>query len=88
MQLPESMVAWATDPEGAEAYPIVTYTWLILYKQYKDPRKLDVLRQLVKYGVTEGQRSAEPLGYIPLPQAVVDRVTRAVDTVTLATSAS
>src|SRR5215475_12255911 len=30
------MLGWAPDPEAAEAYPLVTYTWLILYNTYKD----------------------------------------------------
>ena len=37
--LPDDMIAWAPDPDGAEAYPIVTYTWLICYKKYPDATK-------------------------------------------------
>jgi phosphate transport system substrate-binding protein len=73
------MIGWAPDPAAAEAYPIVTYTWLILYKQYKDPRKLDALRGLIKYTLTDGQKDAESLGYIPLPQSTVDKVTAALE---------
>ena len=82
--LPEDMIAWASDPEGADAYPIVTYTWLILYKQYADQRKLDTLRDLVKYAVTDGQAVAVELGYIPLPSTVADKVKTAVESVKLA----
>lgn len=87
-QLPENLIGWAPDPEGDEAYPIVTYTWLILYKQYKDQRKLDVLRDFVKFAVTDGQQTSEPLGYIPLPAPVVERVKAAVENVKLASNAS
>jgi phosphate transport system substrate-binding protein len=87
-QLPENMIAWVSDPEAAEAYPIVTYTWLLLYQQYKDPRKLKVLRDVVRYSVTDGQHSAESLGYIALPPAVVERVKAAVENVKLASNAS
>jgi phosphate transport system substrate-binding protein len=87
-ELPENMVAWVPDPPAADAYPIVTYTWLLLYKQYKDPRKLEVLRDVVRYSVTEGQSHAEPLGYIPLPAPVVERVKAAVENVKLASNAS
>jgi len=73
------MIGWAPDPAGAEAYPIVTYTWLILYKQYKDPRKLEALRGLLKFALGEGQKEAEQLGYIPLPQSTVDKVAAALD---------
>jgi phosphate transport system substrate-binding protein len=84
--LPEDMIAWNSDPDGAEAYPIVTYTWLILYKQYPDRRKLDTLRSLIEYAVTDGQKVSEELGYIPLPQAVAERVKTAVENVKLASN--
>jgi phosphate transport system substrate-binding protein len=77
-QLPEDMIAWAPDPEGKDSYPIVTYTWLILYKQYADKRKLDVLQDLVKYAVSDGQKDSEALGYIPLPSTVTEKVVAAV----------
>ena len=42
--LPADLIAWASDPAGKDAYPIVTYTWLLLYKQYPDKKKADVLK--------------------------------------------
>jgi phosphate transport system substrate-binding protein len=76
--LPDNMIAWASDPEVAEAYPIVTYTWLICYKRYPDKGKQEAMQDLVRYGLTEGQKDAEALGYIPLPQAVVEKATAAI----------
>ena len=35
--LPPDLRAWVTDPEGAKAYPISTYTWMLFYKENKDP---------------------------------------------------
>ena len=66
-QLPADLIAWASDPAGKDAYPIVTYTWLLLYKQYPDKKKADVLKDLLAYCLKDGQKDAEPLGYIPLP---------------------
>jgi phosphate transport system substrate-binding protein len=86
-QLPEDLIVWAPDPEGQESYPIVTYTWLILYKQYADKKKLEILQDLVKYAVTDGQKDSEALGYIPLPAAVADKVKAAVQSVAVATAA-
>lgn len=80
--LPADLVIWAPDPEAKEAYPIVTYTWLILYKQYPDKRKLEILQDLLKYALTDGQKDSEALGYIPLPTAVSEKVRAAVQTVT------
>jgi phosphate transport system substrate-binding protein len=76
--LPDDMIAWAKDPDVADAYPIVTYTWLICYKKYPDKNKLQAVQDLVKFGLTEGQKDAEALGYIPLPDGVVAKATSAI----------
>jgi phosphate transport system substrate-binding protein len=80
--LPADMIAWAPDPDVADAYPIVTYTWLIAYKKYPDKNKQQAIQDLVKYGLTEGQKDAEALGYIPLPDAVVAKATSAIQNIT------
>jgi phosphate transport system substrate-binding protein len=79
-QLPENMIVWASDPDAKDAYPIVTYTWLLCYKKY-DKKKLDVLVDLLNYGLTEGQKDAEPLGYIPMPAPVVEKVKTAIQNI-------
>jgi phosphate transport system substrate-binding protein len=84
VEMPDSLIAWASDPAGEAAYPIVTFTWLILYSHYKDETKLNALRNFVKFAANDGQGSCEPLGYIPLPRAVADKVLAAVDQVTVA----
>jgi phosphate transport system substrate-binding protein len=75
---PDDLIAWAKDPETPDAYPIVTYTWLIAYKKYPDKNKTQAVQDLVRYGLTDGQKDAEALGYIPLPAPVVAKVTSAV----------
>jgi len=70
-ELPPDLIAWVPDPEAKDAYPIVTYTWMILYKKYDDKGKLTALKSLVNYGLTDGQKEAEALGYVPLPDNVV-----------------
>ena len=64
---------WIDDPEGAEAYPIATFTWLLFYKN-QDDKKAAVLRQLVEYCATKGQAIADSMGYIPLPANVVEKI--------------
>jgi len=80
--LPDDMIVWASDPDGPDAYPIVTYTWLICYKKYPDKNKLQAMQDLVKYGLTDGQKDAETLGYIRLPSTVVARASAAVQNIT------
>jgi phosphate transport system substrate-binding protein len=77
-QLPADLIVWVPDPEGKDAYPIVTFTWMILYKKYDNKEKLDALKSLVAYGLTEGQKDSEALGYVPLPDAVVSQAQAAV----------
>jgi phosphate transport system substrate-binding protein len=79
VQLPENLRAFISDPEGNEAYPIVTYTWLLARKQYSDPAKAKAVEAMVEYGLTEGQKVAPELGYVPLPQNVVEKVAAAAD---------
>jgi phosphate transport system substrate-binding protein len=80
--LPDDLIAWAKDPEVADAYPIVTYTWLICYKKYPDRNKLQAMQDLLRFGLTEGQKDAETLGYIPLPDTVVAKATNAIQNMT------
>jgi phosphate transport system substrate-binding protein len=77
--LPADLRAWATDPATPNSYPIVTYTWLLCYKKYQDPKIAETLKSIIQYGVTQGQSFSVELGYIPLPGNVVDAVTRAMN---------
>src|SRR5271157_2231954 len=80
-ELPPDMIVWVSDPAGADAYPIVTYTWMLLYKKYEDKDKLAALRGLIDYSVTDGQKESESLGYVPLPDAVAQKVKAAADSI-------
>ncbi|ALF54064.1 phosphate ABC transporter substrate-binding protein [Nostoc piscinale CENA21] len=77
--LPENLRAFITDPEGADSYPIVTYSWILAYKKYADPAKAKAVEAMIEYGLTEGQKLAPELGYVPLPQNVVQKVATAAD---------
>jgi phosphate transport system substrate-binding protein len=71
VSLPANRRAWVTDPEAPKAYPIATYTWMMFYKENKDPKKAAALRAMVEYCLTEGQKASSAMGYIPLPETVV-----------------
>ncbi|NJN88684.1 MAG: phosphate ABC transporter substrate-binding protein PstS [Leptolyngbyaceae cyanobacterium SL_7_1] len=76
--LPDDLRVIIPDPDGAEAYPIVTYSWLLAYKTYDDPNKANVLRDVMQWGLTEGQAFSEELGYVPLPSQVTEQVAAAI----------
>lgn len=77
VQLPPDLRAWIPDPDGAGAYPIVTYTWLLCYKKYADPSVATALAKVIRYGLTDGQKLSAELGYVPLPDAVSKTVLEA-----------
>jgi phosphate transport system substrate-binding protein len=59
------------DPPGADAYPIASYTWLLLYETYPDAKERDALKGALLWGLGEGQKVAEEMGYIPLPEQMI-----------------
>lgn len=79
VELPNNLRAFFPDPEGKDSYPIVTYSWMLLYKKYDDPQKLAALKQYMKWNLTVGQEFDGALGYIRLPPAVADRALLAVE---------
>jgi phosphate transport system substrate-binding protein len=81
VKMPNDLIAWVSDPAGKDAYPIVTYTWLVLYKDYPDKKKAEILRDLLKYCLTDGQKDSDGLGYIPLPPAVAEKAIAALQSI-------
>jgi phosphate transport system substrate-binding protein len=57
-----------TNSPGPQAYPISSFTWLLLHRSYADTAKARALVQFVAWAESEGQAKAEPLGYAPLPK--------------------
>jgi len=78
VQLSADLRGAVPDPAGQDAYPIVTYSWLLLYKRYEDPQKAKVLQELLRWGLTDGQQFASELGYVPLPSAVAQQAIAAL----------
>ncbi|WP_016951526.1 phosphate ABC transporter substrate-binding protein PstS [Anabaena sp. PCC 7108] len=77
--LPENLRAFISDPEGADSYPIVTYSWILAYKKYPDAAKAKAMEATIEYALTDGQKLAAELGYVPLPANVVAKVASAAD---------
>jgi phosphate transport system substrate-binding protein len=59
-----------TDPAGKDAYPISTYTWLLLPEQTEDKNKKMALTDLLRWMLRSGQKKCSALGYAPLPADV------------------
>jgi phosphate transport system substrate-binding protein len=83
-ELPDNLRLYVPDPPAPEAYPIVTLTWILLYRNYPDPRKALELHDLFRWCLTNGQQYAAELGYAPLPPNIVRRSLEALDSLHLA----
>jgi phosphate transport system substrate-binding protein len=81
VEMPDNLRVWPVDPAAPEAYPITTFSWLLLYQKYDDAAKLRALKDFVTYSLTDGQSFAVELGYIPLPESVVAKAQAALATV-------
>jgi phosphate transport system substrate-binding protein len=60
-----------TNAPGKGAYPIASFTWLLLPRRPNDTRRARVMVDFVRWALTDGQKLAPELGYAPLPDGVV-----------------
>jgi len=60
-----------TNAQGPGAYPISSFTWLLMYADPKDKASARAMVDFVKWALTDGQKYAADLGYAPLPANVV-----------------
>jgi phosphate transport system substrate-binding protein len=78
-QMPDNLRLYLPDPEGADSYPIVSLTWLLLYERYPDRQKSAALKRFVTWGLSSGQSFGPELGYIALPADVASRSRAALE---------
>jgi phosphate transport system substrate-binding protein len=67
-----------TNAPGKDAYPISSFTWLLIPQQSKDPAKGKILADFLNWMVDDGQKMTAELTYAPLPQAVAQKVKAAI----------
>ncbi|CAN5862223.1 phosphate ABC transporter substrate-binding protein PstS [soil metagenome] len=77
--MPDDFRVSITDAAGAEAYPIASFTWLLLYEDPRDTAQGRVMADFLRWALGEGQVHARELGYAPLPQEIVERELAALD---------
>lgn len=70
-QMPADFRVSITNAPGATAYPISSFTWLLLYESPKDKQAAKTMVDFMKWALTDGQRYCAALGYAPLPDSVV-----------------
>ena len=70
-KMPADFRVSITNAEGKGAYPISSFTWLLLYENPKDKAQSKAMVDFVKWALSDGQKFATELGYAPLPAEVV-----------------
>lgn len=70
-----------TNPDGKNAYPIASFTWLLIPQQSKDANKGKVLHDFLQWMLRDGESEASTLTYAPLPKEVVQKLQATINTV-------
>src|SRR6202161_2613603 len=64
--MPDDFRVSITNPEGKAAYPIASFTWLLIPSKFSDTAKRDVVKDFLKWMMTDGQQYCEALSYAKL----------------------
>jgi phosphate transport system substrate-binding protein len=67
--------------KGANAYPISSFTWLLVYKNQTDATKAGKLKDFLRWAYTDGAQFAAALDFAPLPAALTQRLTARLDSI-------
>ena len=70
-QMPDDFRVSITNAPGKDAYPISSFTWLLIPEKFSDAAKRDALKGFVTWMLGDGQNYAEALSYARLPKEVV-----------------
>jgi phosphate transport system substrate-binding protein len=81
-EMPDNLRLFIADPAGPGAYPIATFSWLLLYATRGNAATRAAVADFVRFGLTDGQALAADLDYIPLPAAVAERSLTAISGLT------
>ncbi|MBE9200936.1 MULTISPECIES: phosphate ABC transporter substrate-binding protein PstS [unclassified Nodularia (in: cyanobacteria)] len=80
--VPEDFALLVPDPSGKDSYPIVGLAWVMIYRNYEDDAKWQAMRKVFEWSLgPEGKKIAEELLYVPIPDALAERIKKQFDTV-------
>jgi phosphate transport system substrate-binding protein len=77
-KMPADFRVSITNAPGKDAYPISSFTWLLIPTRSKDAAKGKILADFLNWMVTDGQKMTNALSYAPLPDNVVQKVKQAI----------
>jgi len=77
-QLPADYRVSITNAPGKDAYPVSSFTWILVPLKSADPAKGKVLKDLLSWIVNSGEGEASSLSYAPLPKNVAQKVIKTI----------
>ncbi|HLW79023.1 MAG TPA: phosphate ABC transporter substrate-binding protein PstS [Terriglobia bacterium] len=77
-EMPDDFRVSITNAPGKNAYPISSFTWLLIPAKIDNAQKKQVITDFLHWMMTDGQKYCEPLAYAPLPKAVVAKEEKAI----------
>ena len=77
-EMPEDFRVSITNAPGATAYPVSSFTWLLIPAQIQDATKREAIKNFLKWMLNEGQGYNEGLSYAKLPKPVVEKELKAI----------
>jgi phosphate transport system substrate-binding protein len=79
--IPDDFRVSITNPPGKDAYPISSFTWLLVPARIQDAQKRKAITEFLRWMLGDGQKLAEPLGYAPLPKSLAARELKLIPTI-------
>src|SRR5215213_7656411 len=80
--MPDDLRISITNAAGTQAYPISSYTYILVYKNQKDAAKGKALLDFLWWGIHDGEGFAKELLYAPLPPDIVKKAETKINSVT------
>jgi phosphate transport system substrate-binding protein len=80
-EMPDDFRVSITNAPGKTAYPISSFTWLLIPAKIPDAGKRDAIKGFLKWMLADGQGFAESLSYAKLPKEVVQKEEKAIGSV-------
>jgi phosphate transport system substrate-binding protein len=72
-----------TNAEGKTAYPMASFTYILVYQDQADKAKGEAVLKFLWWAIHDGQAAASALDYAPLPKAVVAQVEKKLESLTV-----
>jgi phosphate transport system substrate-binding protein len=78
VEMPADFRVSITDSAAPDAYPIASFTWLLIPEDIADPAKKTTIVKLLNWILTDGQSMTSKLSYAPLPKSVAAKEVKAI----------